>query len=279
MTKLTVHDHSRNFANYTYVYPVVSRRSQGISLGINLNVNNACNWRCIYCQVEGLIRGKPTDIDLIKLEYELDQMLDKIVNSDFIRKYAPVGLQRFNDICLSGNGESTLSNQFTEVVEIIDKLRKKYNLTNNVKSILITNGSEIDKPEVAKGLKLLALNNGEVWFKIDSITEHGISRVNQVNLSQESIKKRLILSSQISKTYIQTCLFKQDNKNPTKIEIDQYTHFIIDVKPYITGVLLYSTARNPALPEGYNISSVSEDFLVDIAETLKQHNINVRYYP
>ena len=90
MNKLSFANHSRSFANYTYIYPVVSRRSQGISLGVNLNINNACNWRCVYCQVDDLIRGKPIDIDLTKLEQELDSMLDSIIHGDFLTQFAPV---------------------------------------------------------------------------------------------------------------------------------------------------------------------------------------------
>lgn len=41
--QLSVHDQSRDSAGLRYVYPVVSRRAGGVSVGINLNVNNACN--------------------------------------------------------------------------------------------------------------------------------------------------------------------------------------------------------------------------------------------
>ena len=53
---LKVTDHDRNAAGLRYVYPVVSRRAGGVSVGINLNPNNACNWRCVYCQVPRLVR-------------------------------------------------------------------------------------------------------------------------------------------------------------------------------------------------------------------------------
>lgn len=279
MAKLTISNHSRIFADYTYVYPVVSRRSQGLSLGINLNINNACNWRCIYCQVEGLVRGRPTNIDLSKIESELDNMLNWIVNGDFIKKFAPEDLQRFNDICLSGNGESTLSPQFSQVVELIAKLRQKYSLDDKVKTILITNGSEINRIDVINGLKILAQNMGEIWFKVDSATVSGINAVNQVNISLDSIISRLKLAGSLCKTYIQTCMFKIYNKNPAANEIEQYINFIISIRQYIAGVLLYSTARNPALAEGRNISSVSIEFLADIAERLEKQQINVTYYP
>lgn len=306
-------NHSRIFANHTYIYPVVSRRSQGISLGINLNINNACNWRCVYCQVDDLIRGKPLDIDLDKLEQELDNMLNDIVYGDFISKFAPTGFQRFNDISLSGNGEPTLSKQFVQVVEIISKLRKKYHLNDpeitafksnsinakhisitpthkkndqkdshkngpGIKTILITNGSEIDNQHIIPGLQLLSTLNGEIWFKIDSVIPEQIDKINQVRISIDGIRKRLLTACKNCKTYIQTCWFRTNNQDPTANEINHYINFVADLREHIAGVLMYSTARNPALAEGHNISSVSIEFLANIAKQLEQHGVYVRYY-
>ena len=276
MSKLTINNHSRIFANLTYVYPVVSRRSGGVSLGINLNINNACNWRCIYCQVDGLIRGNPVEINLIKLEQELDYMINWIINDDFISKYAPIELSRFNDICISGNGESTLSKQFLPTVELIVKLRNKYSIDNEVKTVLITNGSELDRNDIQKSLKILATINGEVWFKVDSATSLGINSINQVAISIEKIKKKLILSSSLCKTYIQTCMFQINNQNPSPSEIAKYVEFVTSVKDHIAGILLYSVARNPALPEGQKISSVDKKFLSYLTTLLDK--VHVQFY-
>jgi len=68
---LSTTNHGRDDAALRYVYPVVSRRAGGVSVGINLNPNNACNWRCIYCQVPDLTRGAAPAIDLTILEAEL----------------------------------------------------------------------------------------------------------------------------------------------------------------------------------------------------------------
>ena len=278
MTHLTIADHSRIFNNFTYIYPVVSRRSEGVSLGINLNVNNACNWRCVYCQVEDLVRGKPEAIDLEKLSYELDYMINYIVNGDFLAKYASAKFRRFNDICLSGNGESTSSHDFLAVVNIIAKLREKYTLNDHVKTILISNGSEIDRPDISNALQILSTLNGEIWFKVDSATKAGINKINQVVLSIDGVKKRLLLATKLCKTYIQTCMFQTSGTDPDINEIDAYINFVNSVHEHIAGVLLYSTARNPALPEGHNISSVSEGFLANIANKLSTNDISVKHY-
>ena len=74
-------DHDRAAAGLAYVYPVVSRRAEGVSVGVNLNPNDACNWRCVYCQVPGLIAGNAPKIDLELLEVELREFLDpKVLN-------------------------------------------------------------------------------------------------------------------------------------------------------------------------------------------------------
>jgi sulfatase maturation enzyme AslB (radical SAM superfamily) len=44
--------HPRDWRDNLYVYPVISRRSRGLSIGVNLNPDTACNFDCIYCQVD-----------------------------------------------------------------------------------------------------------------------------------------------------------------------------------------------------------------------------------
>ena len=95
-----------------YVYPVVSRRAGGVSVGINLNPNNACNWRCIYCQVPDLTRGTAPPVDLAVLENELRGFLDELLHGDFMQSRVPEGARRINDIALSGNGEPTSGAEF-----------------------------------------------------------------------------------------------------------------------------------------------------------------------
>ena len=77
---LKVSDHDRDLAGLTYVYPVLSRRAGGVSIGINLNPNNACNWHCAYCQVPDLVRGRAPAIDLARLEAELRGFLADLIH-------------------------------------------------------------------------------------------------------------------------------------------------------------------------------------------------------
>ncbi|MCA8939828.1 MAG: radical SAM protein, partial [Planctomycetes bacterium] len=56
-------DHRREYADMKYVYPVVSRRSRGLSIGVNLNPDKVCNWDCPYCQVDRKTPATTTNVD------------------------------------------------------------------------------------------------------------------------------------------------------------------------------------------------------------------------
>jgi hypothetical protein len=69
---LSIHDHDRRKSGMKYVYAVLGRRAGGVSVGVNLNTNNACNWRCVYCEIPELVFGNAPHADLVELERELD---------------------------------------------------------------------------------------------------------------------------------------------------------------------------------------------------------------
>jgi len=159
--ELSTINHDRDSADLRYVYPVVSRRAGGVSVGINLNTNNACNWRCIYCQVPGLSRGAAPAVDMEVLEKELRGFLYELLHGDFMQSRVPEGARRINDIALSGNGEPTSSAEFVRVIELLSRVRHEMGLPDTVKTVLITNGSLLYRNEVQQGLRDMAKINGE----------------------------------------------------------------------------------------------------------------------
>ena len=73
-------NHSRNWQENLYVYPVISRRSQGLSIGINLNPDTACNFDCIYCQVDRTVTPRVREVDINILHDELEAMIFDAIN-------------------------------------------------------------------------------------------------------------------------------------------------------------------------------------------------------
>ncbi|GAB1233415.1 hypothetical protein UT4_18820 [Ferrigenium sp. UT4] len=270
---LTVSDHSRDSAGLRYVYPVVSRRAGGVSIGINLNPNNACNWRCIYCQVPDLVRGTAPPVDLLLLEKELSGFLHELQHGDFMQRVPPEA-RRINDIALSGNGEPTSAEKFAEVVELVASLKP-----DALKLVLITNGSLLQRDNVQQGLRRMAQVNGEVWFKLDRSSEAGMLRVNDTKMTLDKVRQNLATAiACCPNTWLQTCWFALDGSAPGKQDEDDYLDFLAGllrdgIRPQ--GVLLYGLARPSLQPEAPRLSSLPHADLERFARRIRALGVAV----
>ncbi len=277
---LTVEDHSRDSAGLTYVYPVLSRRAGGLSVGINLNPNNKCNWRCIYCQVSDLSRGSAPEIDLEKLSGELRQFLQDVLQGDFFeRQNIEPDLRTIKDIALSGNGEPTSSAEFDKIIILLSKIMQEFDLRDQIKLVLITNGSFIQRPDVQKGLQNMSELNGEIWFKLDSATEQGMKRINNVNRTMNSVMANLDRACRLCPTWLQTCVFQQNGYPPSDEEQTAYLNFIQQLLKNNTplkGILLYGLARPSMQPEATDLTALSPDWLENYADRIRQLSLPVK---
>lgn len=275
---LSIKDHNRFQEGFEYVYPVVSRRAGGLSLGINLNTNNACNWRCIYCQVPDLIRGAPPPVDLDALEEELSVFLSQILIGSYLEDQVPKGQRRLNDIAFSGNGEPTSAPNFADAVKTIHGVRVRANVPEVIKTVLITNGSLMHQHKVMKGVKDLAGINGEVWFKIDRATVEGAQLINDTKINKSRIMSNLEASAKACPTWIQTCLFKLDGLHPADSDLDAYVHLIGGAVargiPF-KGILLYGLARQSHQPESARLSKLDDGWLNAFAHRLIELGVTV----
>ena len=279
---LTPRNHDRDSSGMTYVYPVVSRRAGGVSVGINLNPNNACNWACVYCQVPGLTRGAAPEIDLAQMEAELRTMLADVLHGDFMQTRVPEGARRLNDIALSGNGEPTSARAFPQVVELIGRVMAELDLIGRIKLVLITNGSLADRPRVQQGLAKMAALNGEVWFKFDSATARGMRAINQTRIAPEKHFERLAAAARACPTWLQTCVFAMDGEPPSDTEQAAYLDAVKRIRREdipVKGVLLYGLARPSMQPQAGRLSALPAEWLEAFADKIRAAGLPVRVAP
>ncbi len=279
---LNIVDHSRDNAGMTYIYPVVSRRAGGVSVGVNLNPNNACNWRCIYCQVPELKRGAAPALDLDRLAAELRTFLQEILHGSFMQTQVPAEARRINDIALSGNGEPTSAREFERVIDLIGQVTRDFDLPRELKLVLITNGSLIDRHNVQAGLRRMAELNGEVWFKLDSVTRAGRQRINNTRMSLQRMRDNLRLAASLCPTWLQTCVFQVDGMPPVEAETSAYLEFVTkllreDVP--LQGVLLYGLARPSMQPEAPRLTKVSQAWMESFGAEIQALGLSVKLSP
>ncbi|MGL6227239.1 MAG: radical SAM protein, partial [Thermoguttaceae bacterium] len=187
-------NHPRHFRSFQYVYPVISRRSGGVSVGINLH--SPCNFSCLYCQVlADSARPKPELLNLDILEEELRSVLRMVQDGSLFEEdwfgQTPVDKRRLNDIALSGDGEPTLAEQFDEIVRLAVKVRGSCS-PPSTRLVLISNASRFHVKHVAETVDYLMQQGGEIWAKLDAGSGEYFQRIARTTVSYEQVLENIL---------------------------------------------------------------------------------------
>jgi wyosine [tRNA(Phe)-imidazoG37] synthetase (radical SAM superfamily) len=276
--KLSTIDHTTDRVGMTYVYPVVSRRSGGVSIGVNLNPNHACNFRCAYCQVENLTRGKGPAIDRAQLATELHTLVDDVLDGDFMTRAVPEDVRKLVSLAYSGDGEPTSSPDFEAVVCDVNAVVAAIRARQPLRYMLITNGSLTHLPAVERGLDALREGGGEVWFKLDAGTDEAQRRVNDTKVGIEKTLANLVATSKRVPTYVQTFFGRFGGTPPPDDEIAAYVRALsraLNDGAVLKGVLLYTLARPSLQPEAAVLEALTRDELDSIADRIRATGLRV----
>jgi wyosine [tRNA(Phe)-imidazoG37] synthetase (radical SAM superfamily) len=244
-------DHARSFHANTFVYPVLSRRSRGISIGINLNPDKICNFDCIYCQVDRRSAAETHFVATARLLEELEAMLDLVQTGELYHdpKFAdvPEPLRRLNDIAFSGDGEPTTFANIDAVVAAVAAIKQRRGL-DTVKLVLITNASMFHRLAVVRALATLDANQGEIWAKLDAGTSEYYHLIDRTPIPFARILRNLQAAAQVRPLVIQSLFMRVNEEGPSPLEIAAFCDRLIELRAgggAIDRVQVYTIARPP----------------------------------
>ncbi len=248
-------DASRLWRQNRYIYPVLARRTGGVSIGVNLNVDKICNFGCIYCEVNRRAAPLIKDVDLEALTEEMRAALAMAQSGELLRDARFAGLAapdggalRVTDIAFSGDGEPTSFRNFKAVVERTIALRDEAGLSH-VKIVVITNASLFHRPQVREALALVDGAGGEVWAKLDAGTAEYFKLIDDTTIPYERILRNIRDVGNEIPLVIQTCLMQVHGVGPGDEEIAAYIGRLRDLLAegaQIKLVQVYSVSRPPA---------------------------------
>lgn len=268
-TPLFTH-HERSFEQFRFVYPVLSRRSGGLSIGVNLNPDKVCNFDCIYCQVDRTRQSETTFVEMPALLAELEAMLESAASGRIFssKKFAatPESLRRLNDIAFSGDGEPTTYRNFDEIIAACAELKQRHSLAD-VKMVLITNASMFNRPHVQRGLEILDRNNGEIWAKLEAGTEEYYKLVERTPIPFRQILDNITAAARIRPLVIQALFMRIAGEPPTAAEQTAFCDRLNEIKTaggQIKLVQIYTVARRPAESFVAPLTNAEVDALVEL---------------
>jgi len=244
--------HERRWKDHRFVYAVVSRRSGGVSVGLNLSPGKSCNFNCVYCQVE---RGAPllsAGVDLDRLAAELDNILQSekdgsLYMNDPFDALLPAE-RGLRDIAFSGDGEPTAYSRFEEAARVAAEARRVHGLQSS-KLVLITNAAYLDEPGVSAALRILDENNGEIWAKLDAGTEECFREVNRSAIPLSKILENIQEAARVRPLVIQSLWMRIRGGLPAESELAAWRGRLKDILAgggRLKAIHLNTIVRNPA---------------------------------
>lgn len=266
-------DHSRRYQEFTYIYPVISRRSRGLSIGVNLNPDKRCNFDCVYCEVDRRTPGKASTVDLEVAESELRWLIQHAREGGLALepKFSEVAELSIvpRDIAFSGDGEPTMVPNFDACVAMAAKVKREFGLTNT-KLVLISDAAGLDKASVKLGLRLLDENNGEIWGKLDAGSETYYHQVNRSFVSLSRILKNLTETARERPIVIQSLFLKMHGDAMPTGELMAYCSRLNEILKsggQIREVHAYTVARPTPEPWATRLSA---DELENMSSVIRQ---------
>lgn len=200
------------------VYPVYSRRSGGLSVGINLFPGGkTCSFDCPYCEVFPFANGEIFSQD--KMEEDLRGEI-----AAALERNIPV-----KDICFSGNGESTVSPDFPEALERAARVRA--DMAGEAELVLITNGSGLLDDTLFSLLRDAAAGplNLDVWLKVDAGTPDWYRKMNRSSVPFDRLTARIKEFAASAPFTVQTMICAVDGEGPPPAEAEAWEKLLLDL--------------------------------------------------
>jgi len=255
--------HSRSWQANRYVYPVISRRSRGLSIGVNLNPDKVCNFDCIYCCVDRTVTPTVREVDLDVLRDELLHMLQLAASGEIWKQppfdSTPPPLRRINDVAFSGDGEPTAFQKFGEACTLAADLLQQVGLPD-VKIVVITNATLFHQLRVKRALEFLDERNGEIWAKLDAGTDAYYHLVERTSIPLKRVLDNVADAGRFRPIVIQSLFMNIQGAGPTDDEIAAYVERLRELVErgcQIKLVQVYTVARRTA-----------EDYVAPLAPSL-----------
>ena len=274
--RLDFRDHRRELDRNRFVYAVVSRRARGLSIGVNLNPDKACNFDCPYCQVDRTTPGGPARVDVARLAEELAALLRHVAAGDLWARppfdtTAPE-LRRVSDIAFAGDGEPTLAAEFPQAARAARERRDA--LASGVPLRLLTNATLFHAPRVRAALG----DFDELWCKLDAGSEGYFQLVDGTRVPLQRVLDNLLLVARERPIVVQSLFLAMAGTGPDDAEIEAWADHLGSLTSHggrIDHVQVYTVARKPADPR---VSALPTERLETIAARARAAGVRAEVY-
>jgi wyosine [tRNA(Phe)-imidazoG37] synthetase (radical SAM superfamily) len=240
---------------------------------VNINPDKACNFDCVYCQVDHRGPAPSSEVVPAKVEGEVRELLARVAATGLAESFPGVAVEdrKLSDVAISGDGEPTMRTEFPDVCGRLSLLREEWIVSGGTpfRLVLITNATLLDRAAVRRGLDILCRGGGgEVWGKLDAGTETFYQEVNVSRVPLLKVVENLAATAASYPLRIQTIFLERSGRTPDEAEIDAWLGHLDTIQRAgpLLGVQLHTVARATATP---GCKPMPLDWLTEVANHVR----------
>ena len=241
--------HPRTRGKNRYVYAVRSRRSGGISVGINLDPQKTCNFDCVYCEViDRREIAKGTGRPAIAIDDVARELAEELASR--VREGGTSAADPVRDIAFAGDGEPSTFRGFLPLARTLFDVRDAAGF-RDVPFVLITNGSGLARGEMREAHDLFASRGGAFWIKLDAGTESFYKAIARSAISFERILANLTGAARRHPVVVQAMFLRLLGEPPPRDEIATWAGRlakVVEAGGRLSLVQVYTVARETMEP-------------------------------
>ena len=245
------------------VYGPIHSRRLGTSLGMELMPleHKLCTFNCVYCECGW---NQPVHHPVLPTREEVKVALEAKLSAISNQSSA------LDVITFSGNGEPTLHPDFLGIIEDTCALRDQY--CPNAKVSVLSNSTQLGRPDVVKALKLC----DNRILKLDAATDTMMRRIDLPVNEHLTVQTLIDGLAQFNGDFIlQTCFLRGEHDglpidNTTPEELAAWYEAVETLRP--KQIMMYVIDRKT--PEEH-LSKISREEMEHIAAPLIAKGFNV----
>ncbi|HXH28482.1 MAG TPA: radical SAM protein, partial [Candidatus Polarisedimenticolia bacterium] len=160
----------------------------------------------------------------------------------------PEPMRVVRDITFAGDGEPPSYPNFAGVVRDTLAIKTEAGFAD-LKVVVLTNATLIDRPRVREALRLLDADHGELWLKLDAGTEVYYRAIDRTTIPFSKVLGNIRDAARERPVVLQSLFMRVDGRGPDPGEIDAYVDRIAEILAAggrIRLVQVYTVARPPA---------------------------------
>src|SRR5262249_8032670 len=148
----------------------------------------------------------------------------------------------------AGDGEPPSHPNFKGIVKDVLAIKQAAGFAD-LKVILLTNATLIDRDRVKEAMRLMDRDHGEFWLKLDAGSEEYYRLVDRTSIPFSKVLANILEAARTRPIVLQSLFMRVNGRGPAPAEVDAYcqrVQEILEAGGAVSLIQVYTVARPPA---------------------------------